>query len=63
MTATNGPASGLTATAIPTSESEATPIGYSLQLQGTGSSASVFTWSNAIVATPGQPNTGQTLRT
>jgi endonuclease I len=63
MTATNGPASGLNATAIPTSESEATPVGYSLQLQGTGSRPAVFTWSNAIVATPGQPNTGQTLRT
>lgn len=63
MTATNGPASGLNATAIPTSESEATPIGYSLQLQGTGNSPSAFTWSNAIIATPGQPNTGQTLRT
>ena len=63
MTATNGPASGMTSTPIPTSESEATPVGYSLQLQGAGNNPGAFTWSNAITATPGQPNTGQTLRT
>ena len=62
MSAGNGPASGLSATAITPSESEATPVGFSLQLQGTGNRASMFLWTpNAIATTAGLPNTGQTL--
>src|SRR5690606_14859726 len=38
--ATNGPASGMTSTAIPQSESESTPVGHSLRLTGTGNSYS-----------------------
>ncbi len=60
--AVDGPASGMTATAIPTAESGTTPIGFSLQRQGTGHVGAAFAWSAEISATPGQVNTGQTLQ-
>lgn len=62
FTAVGGPANGIAATAVPTSESDLTPVGFSLQLQGTGRGAAAFAWSAAIAATPGQVNTGQTLQ-
>jgi len=61
LTATNGPASGLTSTSIGVSETSSTPAGQSLQLAGTGSSAADFTWQAPQGDTPGLPNVGQTF--
>ena len=57
FTATNGPANGMTSTNINVSESDSTtPVGYSLQLLGSGTSYSDFTWSGPYLATKGTPN-------
>ena len=61
LTATGGPASGMTSVDVGVSESFTTPIGFSLQRGGTGGAAAAFTWQSELAATPGQPNTGQTL--
>lgn len=62
FTASNGPAAGLTSTNIGVSETTTTPVGFSLQLQGTGSTYGDFTWGSAAIAqTPGNANTGQTI--
>lgn len=61
LTATNGPASGLTSTDIGVSESSSTAIGNSLQLTGTGSLAGDFTWQAPAAETPGAANNGQTF--
>jgi uncharacterized protein len=61
MTATNGPASGLTSTDIGVSE-DAVPDGFSLQLVGSGGSYEDFAWTTAAIAnTAGTPNTGQSF--
>jgi predicted extracellular nuclease len=59
FTAVNGPAVGMTSIDIGVSESSSTPVGHSLQLTGTGSSSSDFTWADAQPDTFGAPNTGQ----
>ncbi len=59
FTATNGPAAGLTSTSIGVSESSSTSIGFSLQLQGNGSSYADFTWAIPQANTFGSVNTGQ----
>ncbi|MBI9040820.1 T9SS type A sorting domain-containing protein [Lutibacter sp.] len=60
--AEEGVANGLTSVDIGVSESDATtPDNYSLQLIGTGKTYLDFTWSGPIAATPGLPNTSQTL--
>lgn len=61
LTATDGPASGLTSIDIGVSESSATQVGWSLQLGGTGSMYSEFTWQEAQTATMGALNTNQTF--
>jgi endonuclease I len=61
FTATGGPASGMTSTAIPQSETESTASGHSLRLTGTGSSYSQFTWAAAATSSFGACNAGQTL--
>ncbi len=61
ITATNGPATGMTSTNIGVQETSSTPIGESLQVTGTGSFASSFTWQAPLPATPGLLNVGQTL--
>ena len=61
LTATKGAASGLTSVDIGVSESGSTPVGHSLQLAGTGSQASDFTWQATQANTAGQPNTNQTF--
>lgn len=61
FTAIGGPADGLASTDIGVSESSTTPVGQSLQLTGTGSAYSDFTWSGPATATPGAPNLNQTL--
>ncbi len=61
LTATNGAAMGLTSVDIGVEETNATPIGHSLQLAGDGTQASDFTWQTPAAETRGQPNTGQTF--
>lgn len=54
LVATNGPANGLLSTDIGVAETSTTPIGYSLQFNGT-------TWQTASVNTFGDVNIGQTF--
>jgi endonuclease I len=61
FTASGGPASGRTSTAIPQSETDATPSGHSLALTGSGSSYTQFTWAAAAANSFGACNPGQTL--
>ena len=59
--AVGGAADGQTSVDVGVAESGATPIGFSLQRTGTGSSASSFAFAAAAQETPGAVNTGQTL--
>jgi len=59
--ATDGPAVGLTSIDIGVSEPTTSPVGWSLQLSGTGSVYGDFTWQPAGAGTAGDVNTGQTL--
>ena len=61
FTAANGPAAGLVSTDIGVSEGSSTPVGFSLQLTGTGTNYDHFTWSGPSAATFGAFNTGQVL--
>lgn len=55
-----GPADGVTSMDIGLAEGSATPVGFSLQLIGTGTMYEDFTWA-ALAETPGMVNTGQTF--
>lgn len=59
--ATNGPASGITSTAIPQSENASTPVGHSLRLTGTGNAYANFTWAAPAANSFGACNPGQTF--
>jgi len=61
FTASNGAASGLTATDIGVAESGTTPLGHSLQLGGTGNEGADFAWQTELANTAGTPNTNQTF--
>ncbi|MCZ7592715.1 MAG: hypothetical protein M5U15_11485 [Kiritimatiellae bacterium] len=67
ITAVNGPAQGLTSTDIGLRETNTgTPVGYSLQVCGTGNTASDFAWTPGPtddwrLATPGLLNDCQTI--
>jgi predicted extracellular nuclease len=61
VTAGAGPASGMTSTDIGVSEGTTTPVGHSLQLTGTGSGASAFTWTGPLAKSDGAANGGQTF--
>lgn len=61
MTATAGPAAGLSSYDVGVAEGSSTPRGWSLQLQGTGVLATDFSWQGPLQATRGTPNTGQTF--
>lgn len=61
--ATNGPAIGLTSTDIGVTEPSTTPVGFSLQLSGTGSVYSDFTWLAPDAETPDAANNSQTFST
>jgi hypothetical protein len=63
FTALTGVAAGMTSVDIGVSESGTTPEGYSLQLSGSGSVYSDFTWQPESASTPGALNTGQTITT
>lgn len=58
--AANGPAMGMTSTDIGVAQL-GTPVGYSLQLSGTGLVYEDFTWNAAAPNTFGAVNTGQTF--
>ena len=59
--ATDGPANGMTSNDIGVSESSTSPIGQSLQLQGTGAVYTDFFWAGPTDTTYGEVNTGQTF--
>ena len=67
LTATDGPAIGMTSTDIGVAEDSLTPVGYSLQLSGTGTVYEDFTWldepdySNPRDATFSAVNSGQSF--
>ena len=61
FTASDGPASGLTPVDINVYEPSDTPVGQSLQLQGTGNKASDFTWASPAAHSRGAVNDGQTF--
>jgi uncharacterized protein len=55
------PAAGQTSTDVGVAESNATPVGFSPHLVGTGDEYDDFTWEAAPDDSPGAVNTGQTL--
>jgi len=59
--AVNGPASGMTSVDIGVSETSDTPVGASLQLQGSGNKYTDFTWFADVVNTFGDINTNQSF--
>ncbi|MEL6142011.1 MAG: hypothetical protein AAFU67_10370, partial [Bacteroidota bacterium] len=61
ITATSGPAMGLTSTDVGFAESGSTPIGASIGLIGSGNMSSDFTWTAPLPFTPGDINVGQTF--
>lgn len=63
ITATSGPAAGLTSTDIGVREDGTAILGQSLQLRGTGSTAEDFTWSSSQPFSIGNINFGQTFST
>jgi len=62
FTAVGGPADGMTSTDIGVAEDNATtPVGYSLQLTGTGSVYASFTWNSPRPKSDGSLNAGQLI--
>jgi endonuclease I/chitodextrinase len=61
--ATNGPANGMTSTDIGVSQNGTEAIGLSLQLKGTGTKYSDFTWQTSAASTYGAINNGQSFST
>lgn len=62
MTASNGPAAGMTSRDIGVEETASTPIGFSLQRIGEGRTAADFnTWAAPAAQTQSAVNTGQTI--
>ncbi len=61
FTATGGPANGMNSNDIGVGETSSTPIGYSLQLVGSGSTYEDFTWALPATDSFGSCNSGQTF--
>jgi len=61
ITATDGPAAGSTSTLIGQTEDANGPLQNSLQLGGSGSLVTDFTWQPSQLATPASVNTGQQI--
>ena len=61
--ATNGPANGMTSIDIGVAENGTEAIGLSLQLKGTGTKYSDFTWQAMTASTYGAINNGQSFTT
>ena len=57
-----GPANGVLAQNLTTSEASTAAVGTSLQLGGTASNYTSFAWQNSLTATPGLRNTNQTFQ-
>lgn len=57
----NGPAQNKTSVNIGVSETEATAVGHSLQLKGTGTAYANFSWAAASASSFGTCNAGQTF--
>ena len=63
MTATNGPAAGLTSTDIGVSQNGSDPLGFTLQLTGNGADYGDFTWAPSAAGNLGAVNAGQSFGT
>ncbi len=61
LTASDGPAAGLSSTDILVEESSSTPAGFSLGLIGKGEEYSSFEWKDSLIATPGKQNGDQVV--
>lgn len=61
FTASNGPASGMVSDNIGVRETSSTPVGHSLQRQGSGIAASDFVFAPAQTETHGLVNNGQSF--
>jgi len=61
FTAVDGPAAGMASTDIGVFEPGDAPVGESLQLTGTGTTAGDFTWAGPVSNTLGAFNAGQTF--
>ena len=61
FTAVGGLTNGMISTDISVAESGSTPVGFSLQLTGTGSTYEDFTWRNPADDSFGRVNAGQTF--
>lgn len=59
FTALGGPADGMSSVDIAVSEASSTPVGYSLQLSGSGTDYTDFAWAAADTASYDQVNGGQ----
>ncbi len=59
--ATEGPANGMLSTDVGVQETGGTPIGFSLQLEGTGISGPDFSWAGPSAESPGSLNANQTI--
>src|SRR5690606_10936576 len=60
FTVIDGVAAGMTSIDIGVMEESSTPIGNSLQLNGTGTYYSDFVWNSPTTSSPGEINAGQT---
>lgn len=63
ITASGGPAAGLTSSNLPVSESGSTAAGTSLRLSGSGSTYANFAWQASAAQSFGACNAGQTFST
>jgi endonuclease I/PKD repeat protein len=63
FTAVDGAAAGMASTDIGVSEGTTSPVGWTLQLAGSGTTYAAFTWQPAAAGTAGTVNTGQTFGT
>lgn len=63
ITASSGPAAGMTSTNLPVSESGSTAAGTSLRLSGSGSTYANFSWQASATQSFGACNAGQTFST
>ncbi len=61
LVAADGPAASMTSVNIGVSESSSTPVGDSLQLQGSGSQSADFIWAAPAAHTRGAVNNNQTF--
>ncbi len=59
--ATDEAATGMTSTDIGVAEGSSTPVGHSLQLTGTGSDYTDFTWAAPSPSSAGDLNSGQSI--